>query len=62
MLPAVPASFLFWLLGVDDAPDMLLSVADPVDDWASTTDDTEATSTNDKDRIVVFNVMRSSLD
>jgi len=61
VVPAVPESLL---LGLDVAPDMPPPEVEPapVEDWASTTEETDATSTNDRDRIVVFNVMSSSLD
>lgn len=58
LLPAMPASFLFWPLGLD----MLLSVLEllPAEVCASTTEDTDATKTSERDRIV-FNAMSSSL-
>lgn len=53
---------LFCMPGFDEVPE-LLPVLESVPGLvcASTTEDTDATNTNDNDRIVVFNVMSNSL-
>jgi hypothetical protein len=53
---------LFCMLGLDEVPELLpVPESAPGLVCASTTEDTDATNTNDNDRIVVFNVMSNSL-